>query len=228
MLAALRTPMLAGLLAAAVAWMPAPASAQEAAPAAEPTEVDVYEPTPEERAMCLELTFYRSKRPLAGEDGEVLWTYYMPEFPRYAPKRFRSERERRRYSRLVRDVRRVLPIAKEARGMLIETYEVLETLPTKREKDAHLAAVERDIKRTYTPKMKQLTFSQGKLLIKLIDRECHQEAFDILWAFLGPARATFYQVFAWTFNASLKRGYDPEGEDREVERIVRQIETGQM
>ena len=76
--------------------------------------------------------------------------------------------------------------------------------------------------------MKRLTFTQGKLLIKLIDRECNQSSFEIIKAFLGPFRAGFYQIFAWTFRASLKKEYDPEGEDAEVERIVRQIEVGQL
>lgn len=176
---------------------------------------------------CLELTFYRYKKPEI-VDGDTLWTYLMPELPVYKPKVFRTERERRKYNRLVYNVKKVLPLAKLSRQMLQETYEVMETLPTKAEKDAHLKAVEKDIKAQYTPVMKKLTFSQGKILIKLIDRECNQEAFDIIWAFLGPARATFYQIFAWTFNASLKKHYDPEGEDKEIERIVRQIESGQL
>jgi hypothetical protein len=152
----------------------------------------------------------------------------MPELPVYKPLTFRSERERMRYTRLVYNVKKVLPLARLANQMLTETYEVLETLPTKKEKDAHIKQVERDIKEQYTPVMKKLTYSQGKLLIKLVDRECNQQAYDIVQAFLGPVRATFYQLFAWTFKASLKKEYDPEGEDAMIERIVRQIEVGQL
>ena len=173
------------------------------------------------------LVFYRYKTPEI-VDGDTIWTYLMPELPVYKPKVFKNERERRRYNRLVYNVKRVLPLARKANMMLQETYEVLETLPTTREKDEHIKAVERDIKRQYTPEMKKLTFSQGKLLIKLVDRECNQSSFEIIRAFLGPLRAGFYQVFAWTFKASLKKEYDPEGEDAEVERIVRQIEAGQL
>ena len=211
-------------MAAMVVAMPACAQEEEDAGGDEwvPTELNL------DSVSCLELTFYRYKKTELLEDGQVLYTYLMPELPVYKPKIFKNERERRKYNRLVYNVKKVLPLAKLSRQMLRETYEVMETLPTKREKDAHLKAVERDIKRQYTPVMKKLSFSQGKLLIKLIDRECNQEAFDIIWAFLGPARATFYQVFAWTFNASLKKHYDPEGEDREVERIVRMIESGQL
>ena len=180
-----------------------------------------------EMPSLMNLQFYRFKKPLI-QDGDTIWTYLMPELPVYNKKVFRNERERRQYTRLINNVKKVLPLAKLAKMMLQETYEVLETLPTKKEKDEHIKQVERDIKKQYTPVMKKLTFSQGKLLIKLVDRECNQEAYEIVKAFLGPMRAAFYQVFAWTFKASLKKNYDPEGEDAEIERIVRQIEAGQL
>lgn len=189
-------------------------------------EDDFVAESPEQNDL-VHLVFYRYKTPEV-IDGETVWTYLMPELPVYPPKVFRSERERKRWNRLVANVKRVLPLARRANMMLQETYEVLESLPTKEEKDAHIKAVERDIKRQYTPEMKRLTFTQGKLLIKLIDRECNQSSFEIIKAFLGPFRAGFYQIFAWTFRASLKKEYDPEGEDAEVERIVRQIEVGQL
>lgn len=180
-----------------------------------------------EMPSLINLQFYRYKKPEI-VDGDTMWTYLMPELPVYKPLRFKSKRERQKYDRMVYNVKKVLPLAKMANMMLTETYEVLETLPTKQEKDAHIKRVEKDIKAQYTPVMKKLTFSQGKLLIKLIDRECNQEAYDIVRAFLGPARAAFYQIFAWTFKASLKKEYDPEGEDAMIERIVRQVETGQL
>ena len=99
-------------------------------------------------------------------------------------------------------------------------------LPDEKSKEAHIKAVEIEIKKKYTPIMKKLTYSQGKLLIKLVDRECNQSSYEIVKAFLGPARAAFYQVFAWTFRASLKKEYDPENDDKLVERVVQQVEKG--
>lgn len=206
-------------------WLAACAhlSAQEAVP----SEADFDLEGIKEMPSLINLQFYRSKRPVI-LDGEPVWDYLMPELPVYKPLKFKSERERQQFNRLVNNVKRVLPLARKANMMLSETFEVLETLPTKQAKDEHIKAVERDIKAQYTPEMKKLTYSQGKLLIKLVDRECNQQAFEIVQAFLGPARAAFYQVFAWTFHASLKKEYDPEGDDRLIERIVRQIETGQL
>lgn len=141
---------------------------------------------------------------------------------------FKNKKQAESYMRLVRNVKKVLPIAKEARMMLIETTEYLETLPDKKSKDEHIKRVEEDIFRTYKPKMKKLTYSQGKLLIKLIDRECNSSSYDMIKAFMGPVRAGFWQVFAWGFGASLKKEYDAQGVDRLTERVVLMVESGQI
>lgn len=141
---------------------------------------------------------------------------------------FKNKKQAKAYMRLVTNVKKVLPIAKEARQLLFETTEILETLPTKEAKDAHIKKVESEIFKTYKPKMKKLTYSQGKLLIKLIDRECHSSSYEMIQAFMGPFRAGFWQTFAWAFGASLKKEYDPEGVDRLTERVVLMVEAGQI
>lgn len=146
----------------------------------------------------------------------------------YPPIVFHSAEEQMMYNRLVYNVKKVLPIAKEVDKIIIETYEYLETLPNKRAKDEHMKLVEKGIKKEYTPRMKRLTYSQGKLLIKLVDRECNSSSYDLVKAFLGPIRAGFYQAFAWAFGASLRKEYDPEGTDRLTERVVLMVEAGQL
>ena len=141
---------------------------------------------------------------------------------------FKNKKQAKAYQRLVYNVKKVLPIAKEARQMLIETTEYLETLPDDKAKNEHIKRVEADIFRTYKPKMKKLTYSQGKLLIKLIDRECHSSSYEMIKAFMGPVRAGFWQVFAWGFGASLKKEYDAKGVDRLTERVVLMVEAGQI
>ena len=76
--------------------------------------------------------------------------------------------------------------------------------------------------------MKKLTYSQGKLLIKLVYRECNSSSYELIQAFLGPVRAGIWQAFAWAFGASLTKKYDAEGIDRLTERIVLQVEAGQL
>ena len=181
----------------------------------------------EPRQYKLKLQRWRYRDPVI-QNGDTMWCYLLPELWVYPPLKFKSEKERRAYNRLVYNVKKVLPIAQQVNGLIEETYETLEMLPTQKEKSAHISAVERDIKETYTPQMKKLTYSQGKLLIKLVDRECNQSSYEIVQAFFGPTKATFYQIFAWTFRASLKKEYHPDDEDKLIERVVRQVETGQL
>ena len=146
----------------------------------------------------------------------------------YPPLEFKNARQRAAYNRLVYNVKKVLPIAKECNAIILETYEYIPTLPNKRARDQHLKRVEEDIRRTYTPRMKKLSYSQGKLLIKLVYRECNSSAYGLVKAILGPVRAGFWQAFAWAFGASLTKTYDPNGTDRLTERAVRLVEAGEL
>ena len=141
---------------------------------------------------------------------------------------FKDAAQRAAYNRLVNNVKKVLPIAKEVNQIIIETYEYLQTLPNKKAKDKHMAYVEKSIKNEYGPRMKKLTYSQGKLLITLVYRECNSSSYQLIQAFMGPIRAGFWQAFAWAYGASLTKKYDPNGVDRLTERIVLQVEAGQL
>lgn len=161
-------------------------------------------------------------------DGDSIQYMEMSNVYVYPKPTFKTKKQEQAYMRLVKNVKKVLPIAKEARQMLIETAEYIETLPTQKERDAHLKKVEAAIVAEYKPKMKKLTYSQGKLLIKLIDRECNATAYETIQAFIGPVRSGMWQAFAWMFGASLKKGYDPNGVDRLTERVVLMVEAGQL
>ena len=149
--------------------------------------------------------------------GDSITVIIMPELPVYPPLKFKNKREAMRYNKLVYNVKKTLPIAKMVNQTISETYEYLE-----------IRAVEKGRKKQYTPQMKKLTYSQGKLLIKLVNRECNQSSFEIVKAFFGPFKAGFYQTFASIFGASLKKDYDPEADDRLTERVVRMVEAGTL
>ena len=146
----------------------------------------------------------------------------------YPQPEFKNAKERMAYNRLVYNIKKVLPIAKEVRKIIIETGDYLETLPNKKAKDAHMKLVEKSIRQEYGPRMKKLTYAQGKLCIKLVYRECNSSSYQLIQAFLGPVRAGFWQAFAWAFGASLNKKYDPNGVDRLTERVVLQVESGQI
>ena len=146
----------------------------------------------------------------------------------FRPLKFKNEKERQEYYRLVRNVKKVYPISKEINQAIIETYEYLQTLPNEKARQKHIKRVEKGLKEQYTPRMKKLSFAQGKLLIKLVDRQSNQTSFELVKAFMGPFKAGFYQTFAALFGASLKKEYDPEGEDKLTERVVLLVENGQI
>ena len=162
------------------------------------------------------------------EGGDSIQYMEMNNVYVFPPVEFKSKRQQGAYMRLVKNVKTVLPIAEEARMIMMETAEYLETLPTQQARDEHMKRVEKSIMKEYKPRMKKLTYSQGKLLIKLIYRESHSSGYELIQAFLGPVRAGFYQAFAWAFGASLKKEYDPEGIDRLTERVVLMVEAGQL
>ena len=161
-------------------------------------------------------------------DGDSIQYVELNNVYVYPQPTFKNAKRRVAFNKLVRNVKKVLPIAKEVNKIIIETYEYMQTLPDKKARDEHMKRVEEDIKRRYTPRMKKLSYSQGKLLIKLVYRECNSSAYDLIRAFISPVRAGFYHAFAWAFGASLMKKYDPEKTDRLTERVVLMVESGQL
>lgn len=162
------------------------------------------------------------------KDNDTISMGYIPEVTIFTPMVFRNEKERLEYTKLVRDVKKTLPYAREVARNIIETYEFMETLPTKKAKQKHLEEAQKFIMDSYKPKMKNLTKNQGKVLVKLIDRQTDSSAYDIVKSLMGPIKATFYNTFAGLFGNNLKTQYDPNGKDRMIERIVIEIQQGNL
>ena len=159
---------------------------------------------------------------------DTLYIVYLPEIYVFPELRFKNDKESQEYAKLVRDVKRALPYAKLIYNTLIETYEYIETMPDKKTKETHLKRMEKELYNQYRPELKKLTLTQGKLLIKLVDRECNQSSYNLVSAYLGSFRASFWNVFAGMFGASLKSKYDPKGQDAQTERVVLLVERGQI
>ena len=139
---------------------------------------------------------------------------------------FRRPVDLRRYRRLVEAVRRVYPIAQIAKARMAEMEEELLRLPTKKEQKAYIKGVYRQIKEEYTPVLKHMTRTQGRVLLKLIDRETDHTAYEVLREFRGGFVAGFWQTVSRIFGQNLKSAYDPEGEDRAIEQLVVYYEAG--
>ena len=148
----------------------------------------------------------------------------------YPPERFRNKKEEQFYWRTVRDVRKTLPYAKLICSTLLETYEYLETFSTKKEKEEYLKQFEKEIFNQYKPVMKTFTRSQGKMLVKLINRETDQSSYNIVKAFLGSFRAGFWQTFGRFFGINMRVGFHPDKnkEDAIIDRVATLIEQGAL
>lgn len=166
--------------------------------------------------------------PVCVYQGDTIPSLNLPTIYVYKPLKFKNEKERQNYYRLVRDVKKTLPLAKEINRMIIETYEYMQTLPNDKARDKHIKRVEKGLKEQYTPIMKKLTFNQGKLLIKLVNRETNSSSYELVKSFMGSFKAGFYQTFASLFGASLKKEYHPEEEDAVTERVIVLVENGQL
>ena len=149
--------------------------------------------------------------------------FCMPEY------KFKNKKDEKFYWKTVRDVKKTLPYAKMVRAALIETYEYVQTIPEE-ERAAHFKQMEKDIFNEYKPVLKEFTYSQAKMLILLIDRECNQNSHHILKAFLGCFRAGYWQTFGRMFGLNLKDDYEPnkKEKDRIIERVCILVESGML
>ncbi|MDO4771257.1 DUF4294 domain-containing protein [Porphyromonas sp.] len=162
------------------------------------------------------------------EKGVTIPVIHLRPLYVFAPLQFNSEKERLEYLRLIRDVKKTLPYARIITSTMKETYEYIETLPTEKERMDHLKRMEKELYKQYFPEMKKLTLRQGKLLIKLIDRQSGSSGFELVEAFLGSFSANVWNIFAGIFGASLKSGYDPQNKDALTERVVIMVENGMV
>lgn len=166
--------------------------------------------------------------PMCVYQGDTIPYVKLPTVYIFKPLKFKNKREMAKYYKLIRDVKKVLPISKEINRAVIETYEYMMTLPNEKARQKHIKAVEKGLKEQYTPRLKKLSFAQGKLLIKLVDRQTNSTGYELVKAFMGPFKAGFYQTFAALFGASLKKQYDPTGDDALTERVILMVENGQL
>ena len=139
-----------------------------------------------------------------------------------------TRRGRKRLTRLIKNVKKVYPYAKLA-GIKLRQYDyLLQKAKNERERKRLMKRAEKEINQEYGGELKDLTFSQGKILIKLIDRETGETSFNLVQELRGNFTAFFYQTFARIWGYNLKVRYDPKGKDRQIETIVRMIDLGHL
>lgn len=160
--------------------------------------------------------------------GDTVPVFHLSTVYVFAAKKFKNNKERQAYSKLIRDVKKAYPYAKMISASIIETYEFMQTLPDDKARQKHLEEVQKYMMDRYKPEMKKMTKAQGKILVKLVDRECGTSSYEIVKALLGSFKAGVYNIFAGLFGNSLKTRYDPTGVDADIEAIVIQLEQGTL
>ena len=161
-------------------------------------------------------------------DGEVLPEIEIKEVVISGTRKGNPAFQFWRYERLVYNVRRVYPYALIVRDKFKEVNAELEKLPDDKERKRYIRDIEKQVFRDYENDMSHLTFTQGKLLIRLIDRETENTSYDLIKEYRGNFSAAFWQGIARLFGTNLKEEYDPEGDDMLIEKIIQEIESGRL
>ena len=171
-------------------------------------------------------------------DSEVLPAYYDPvkhdtvaimklgNVYCFSRKKFTSRKHEQSYWRMVNDVKKTLPVAKAARSLMVQVYDTIQNMPKSKDQKKYLKKLEKELFAQYKPQLKKLNYRQGKLLVRLIDRECNKPSYALIKEFLGRTRAFFWQTLGLLFGVSLKKEWDPDGKDKELEDICIQVEQG--
>lgn len=146
----------------------------------------------------------------------------------YPPRQFKSPRYERQYWRLVQRVRKVLPYAKRADELLRQYEPQYIKLTSDREKRKLIRKVEDELMAQYKEEFKRMSITDGKVLIKLIDRETGRTSFTLIKEFRGGFTAAFWQGIARIFGNNLKDEFDPYGEDLLIDEIATMIEIGYL
>lgn len=139
-----------------------------------------------------------------------------------------TNRDMRQYRKLVYNVKKVYPYAKLAREKFGKINAHMDSLKTKREQREYIKQVEKDILQQYEEDLKNLTITQGRILIKLIDRETSETSYEVVKDLRGSFQAALWQTVARIFGSNLKTEFDAAGEDRTIDEIMIMIERGQL
>ena len=158
-------------------------------------------------------------------DGDTIPLMDLPQVNIVGYIIFKSAADQRRFERLVRNVKKVYPYARIA-GLKLNEYDLLMAGLSEKQQKKLLKRAEDELKAEFEGELKKLTFSQGKILLKLVDRETGEPTYHLVKELRGNIAAFFWQNLSRIFGYNLKEKYDPQGKDRDIENIVLMIENG--
>jgi hypothetical protein len=161
-------------------------------------------------------------------DGVILPEVEIKEVTVYAHPTFAKKSDFRKYERLVYNLKKVYPYALLVRNKLLQVNSELAKYEDDKERNKYLRKVEKEVFANYEGDIRDMTITQGRLLIKLIDRETQNTSYSLIKEYRGKFSAAFWQGIARIFGTNLKEEYDPNGEDTLIESIIQEIEAGRL
>jgi hypothetical protein len=162
------------------------------------------------------------------ENGDTSFHYQMKPIIIYPKRVFTDKKIQRKYDKMIRNVKIVYPYSIIIKNIFVESEFVLNNMESNKERKIYIDEKERELKREFEDDIRDMTYSQGRILIKLVDRETSYTTYELVKHFKGNMSAFFWQSIAKLFQTDLKYEYDPEGTDKYIEEIVSQIENGQL
>jgi hypothetical protein len=160
------------------------------------------------------------------EGSDTLPIIELPEVSVYERKDFDYLYLKRRYRRMIRNIKKAYPYARIVGMELKELDDHLATLDSEKEQKAYINHAEKEIMDQFEKEVKKLTVTQGIILVKLIDRETGRTSYQVIKELKGGFTAFFWQGIARIFGNNLKTKYDPDDQDKIMEDIVLGIEAG--
>ena len=157
-------------------------------------------------------------------NGDTIEAKTLPDLGLYSRLTERQRAERAKWTRLRNAIYVTFPYARRAGAVMNDMNAHLLPVTDKAERKKYIQSREKELKKEFTDPLTNLSIYQGKVLMKLINRETGNNCYDIIKEYKGGFTARFYQTVAFFFSSNLKQPYDKNGEDAEMEKIVQEVE----
>lgn len=162
------------------------------------------------------------------QNGDTLYMAWLRDLWVYAPLKFKNKKQERFYWKTVRDVKKTLPYAKMITREMAYADAELAKLPDDRARRKWWRSFERQLYKKYEKDLRGMYASQGRMLMKLMDRETDKTSYELIKQYRGKAAANFWQFVAKLFRNDLKEEYDAADKDKIIERVINLVESGQL
>ncbi len=160
--------------------------------------------------------------------NDTIYLAYLRDLQVFPPYKFVNAKQEKFFWRTVKDVKKTLPYAKLIAQELNKANKQLVLLNDKKAKKQYMAEFEKSAFKKYEKELKKMTVAQGRILMKLIDRECNKTSYELIKAYKGNFTAFFWQGIAKVFGSDLKSEYDSKGNDKIIERVIVLVENRQI